>query len=155
MTFRLSGIDPAPFEPLFALDDDALARLGARRCIADSDYGYPCRVSLEDARPGDELLLLSWEHQPAASPYRASGPVFVRRGAKRAVLPPGVVPPYVSRRLISLRAYDRAHMMVGAAVREGADAVRELERMFADPAVAYVHLHNAKHGCFSCLAERA
>lgn len=155
MTFRLSGIDPAPFEPLFALDDDALARLGARRCIADSDYGYPCRVSLEDARPGDELLLLSWEHQPAASPYRASGPVFVRRGAKRAVLPPGVVPPYVSRRLISLRAYDRAHMMVGAAVREGADAVRELERMFADPAVAYVHLHNAKRGCFSCLAERA
>jgi hypothetical protein len=155
MTFRLSGIDPAPFEPLFALDDDALARLGARRCIADSDFGYPCRVSLEDARPGDELLLLSWEHQPAASPYRASGPVFVRRGAKRAVLPPGVVPPYVSRRLISLRAYDRAHMMVGAAVREGADAARELERMFADPAVAYVHLHNAKRGCFSCLAERA
>ena len=71
------------------------------------------------------------------------------------MLPPGVVPPYVSRRLISLRAYDRAHMMVGAAVREGADAARELERMFADPAVAYVHLHNAKRGCFSCLAERA
>ena len=155
MTFHLSGIDPAPFAPLFALDDDALARLGARRCIADRDFGFPCRVSLEDARVGDELLLLPWEHQPAASPYRASGPVFVRRGAARAELRPGEVPPYVGLRLLSLRAYDHAHMMVDATVCEGSDAARGLEGLFADPAVAYVHLHNARRGCFSCVARRA
>jgi len=155
MTFRLSGIDPAPCEPLFALDDAELQRRGAKRCRADSDSGYPCRASLEDAKAGDELLLLSYEHQPAASPYRASGPIFVRRGAARRELPPGVVPPYVSNRLISLRAYDAAHMMVDATVCEGGDVARELERMFGDRAVAYVHLHNAKRGCFSCVAHRA
>ena len=155
MAFRLSGIDPAPFEALFALGDDELQRLGAKRCIANSDFGYPCRVSLEDATAGDELLLLPYEHQPAASPYRASGPIFVRRGAVRREWPPGVVPPYVSKRLMSLRAYDAAHMMVDATVCEGTEAARELERMFGDAAVGYVHLHNARRGCFSCIASRA
>jgi len=155
MTFQLRGIDPPPYEALFALDDHGLRRLGAKRCTADSDSGYPCRASLEDAKPGDELLLLSYEHQPADSPYRASGPIFVRRGSMRAMPAPGVVPPYVSRRLMSLRAYDAGHMMIGAEVCEGEEVATELERLFADPAVAYVHLHNARRGCFSCVAHRA
>lgn len=155
MAFQLCGIDPAPYEALFALDGHALRRLGAKRCTADSDFGYPCRASLEDASPGDELLLLSYEHQPADSPYRASGPIYVRRGSTRAILQPNAVPPYVSRRLMSLRAYDDGHMMIGAEVREGMDVAVELARLFADPAVAYVHLHNARRGCFSCAAHRA
>ena len=155
MAFRLSGIDPAPFRALFDLDDDALSRLGARRCIADRDFGYPCRVSLEDAQPGAELLLLPYQHQPADSPYRASGPVFVRRDATPRVLAPGVVPPYVTRRLMSLRAYDATHMMLDATVCEGDEVAAGLGRMFDDGAVAYVHLHNARRGCFSCVAHRA
>ncbi|TDK22741.1 DUF1203 domain-containing protein [Luteimonas aestuarii] len=155
MAFQLSGIDPAPFEALFALDDARLRELGAKRCIADSDRGYPCRVSLEDAKTGDELLLLPYEHQPATSPYRASGPIFVRRGAMRRVLPASVVPPYVSARLMSLRAYDAGHMMIDAEVCEGVDVARELARMFRASAIAYVHLHNARRGCFSCVAHPA
>lgn len=81
--------------------------------------------------------------------------MFVRRDAERAVLRPGEVPPYVTRRLMSLRAYDAAHAMVDAEVCEGVDVARQLERMFADPGVAYVHLHNARRGCYSCLALRA
>ena len=155
MSFRLSGIDPSPYAGLFELSDEALSRRGMKRCIADSASGYPCRVSLEDAGVDDELLLLTYEHQPSASPYRASGPIFVRRGASRAVLAPEVVPPYVQARLISLRAYDAAHWMVDASVQDGPDVAYELRRMFADPVVAYVHLHNARRGCFSCAAHRA
>jgi len=155
MTFRLSGIDPAAFEPLFALGDDALRRVNARRVVADGDAGFPCRVSLQDAARGDTLLLLPYQHQPAASPYRASGPIFVRRGAARAVLAPGEVPAYVAKRLISLRAYDGDGMMVDADVREGNEVADALVRMFRDPAVADIHLHNARRGCFSCVARRA
>lgn len=155
MSFRLSGIDPSPYASLFGLPDEALSRLGAARCVADSASGYPCRASLEDARVGDELLLLTHEHQPAGSPYRASGPIFVRRDASQAVLAPGIVPPYVRNRLISLRAYDAAHWMVDASVHDGPDVAAELRRMLADPAVTYVHLHNARRGCFSCVAHRA
>ena len=114
--FRLAGLDPAPFEPLFLLDDAELDARGIVRRFADADRGFPCRVGLEDARVGEELLLLNHEHLSARSPYRASGPVYVRRGARRRVLPPGQVPPYVASRLISVRAYDRAHRMVDAQV---------------------------------------
>lgn len=155
MSFRLSGIAPVPFAPLFALDDAALAARGMRRVVADSDSGYPCRVSLDDARAGQELLLLPWEHLPGDTPYRASGPIFVRRDAQRRQLAPGEVPPYVAKRLMSLRAYDAAWMMVDAAVCEGGEVARELERMFAGAAIACVHLHYARRGCYSCVAHRA
>ncbi|MBI5277473.1 MAG: DUF1203 domain-containing protein [Burkholderiales bacterium] len=154
-SFRLIPLDPAAFEPLFALDDKDLLQRGIRRCIADRAPGFPCRVSLEDSKPGDELLLLHFEHHAANSPYRASGPIYVRRGAQPARLAPGVVPPYVTIRLMSLRAYDAAGMMVDGVVVEGTAVAAELERMFGNDGVRYVQLHNAKRGCYSCSAERA
>jgi len=152
--WQLSGLDPAPFEPLFAMPDDALQQLGVLRRSADEDFGFPCRISLEDAPVGAELLLLPYEHHAAGSPYRASGPIFVRRGAVRRELEPGELPPYVTRRLISLRAYDRAAMMIEASVLDGTAVGDALDELFADRAVAYVHLHNAKRGCYSCRASR-
>ena len=153
-TFRLVGLDADNFEPFFSMSDAELAALGGRRVVADAPVGFPCRVSLEDAAVGDDLLLLPFEHLAARSPYRASGPVYVRARVRRAVLEPGVVPPYVTRRLMSVRAYDASDMMVAGEVCEGADVHATLERLMADDAVAFVHLHNAKRGCFSCRVER-
>ena len=154
-SFRLVGLAAENFEPFFAMSDDELAALGARRVVADAPTGFPCRVSLADAAPGDELLLLPFEHLSTRSPYRASGPVFVRRGVPRAVLAPGEIPPYVTRRAMSVRAYDANDMMVDADVCDGTDVRGALDRMLADDAVAFIHLHNAKRGCFSCRVERA
>jgi hypothetical protein len=153
-SFRLVGLAAENFEPFFAMSDDELAALGARRLVADAPSGFPCRVSLADAAPGDELLLLPFEHLSTRSPYRASGPVFVRRGVPRAVLAPGEIPPYVTRRAMSVRAYDANDMMVDADVCDGTDVRGALDRMLADDAVAFIHLHNAKRGCFSCRVER-
>ena len=153
-TFRLVGLSAENFEPFFAMSDDELAALGARRVVADEAFGFPCRVSLDDAAAGDELLLLPFEHLGTRSPYRASGPVFVRKGARRAVLAPGELPPYVTRRWMSVRAYDADDMMVAADVCDGSDLRGVLERLLADEAVAFVHLHNARQGCFSCRVER-
>ena len=154
MDFRIEGLDPDAFQPLFSLDDEALAARGARRQIADHKPGFPCRVSLEDAEPGEEVLLLNFEHQPVDSPYRAAGPIYVRRAATRfsAV---NAVPAMLRSRLLSLRAYDAEGMMVAAEVCEGAAFEPALEALFADPATAYVHVHNAKPGCFNCRVERA
>jgi len=154
-SFQLVGLDPSPFVPLFALTNAQLRRRGAMRLVADSEVGFPCRISLEDAHIGDELLLLPYRHQPAASPYRASGPVFVRRHAQRCALAAGEVPPYVTRRLISLRAYDAADRMVDARVCDGTAVAGQIGEAFGDPRVRYIHLHNAKPGCFSCRVNRA
>jgi hypothetical protein len=154
-TFRLQGLAPEMFAPLFDLDDAQLALHHARRVVATEANAFPCRVSLQDAEPGEELLLLPFAHQPADSPYRASGPVFVRRGAQARTLAAGEVPPYVTRRQISLRAYDDQHMMVAGEVVDGAAVAQRLGALFGDGRVAYVHLHNAKRGCYSCRAVRA
>ena len=154
-SFQLVGVSPEPFESLFHLTTEELATHRAHRVIAQSKPGYPCRVSLVDAEVGEELLLLPYEHQPANSPYWAAGPIYVRRGARQCVSAIGEVPQYVSLRLISARAYNHADMIVAAEVCEGREVAAEIERLFVDPEVRYIHLHNAKRGCFSCLARRA
>jgi hypothetical protein len=153
-SFQLTGIDHRPFEPLFELDDVRLAQMNIVRRIADASPGFPCRVSLEDAAPGEEVLLLNYTHHDVRSPYRGSGPIYVRRGARRCVLPPGVVPEYVTRRQISLRGYDAAGMMVCAEVVQGANVAAAIGRILEDGEVAYIHLHNAPQGCFSCQVDR-
>jgi hypothetical protein len=153
-SFQLIGLAPDQFSHLYPLNADQLAPLGIVRVIADSKPGFPCRISLQDAEPGEELLLLPYEHQPAVSPYRASGPIYVRPGAQRSAPAPGEIPPYVSLRLISVRAYDARHMMIGAEVCPGAAVAAQIQRQFSDPEVSSIHLHNAKRGCFSCRVER-
>jgi hypothetical protein len=155
ISFQLVGIDHEPFQSLFDLSDVELAERCAKKCIADESPGYPCRISLEDAQLGEELLLLPYVHHPATSPYRASGPIFVRRGVQKRRLPVGEMPSYVTDRLISVRAYDAAHMMVAATVSEGPAVASEIETYFRQDNVDYIHLHNAKRGCFSCKVVRA
>ncbi len=155
MTFRITGLAPDAFVPLFHLDDDALAARGIRRRFADASPGYPCRVSLEDAEVGEELLLLPFEHLAVDSPYRASGPIYVRRVATRAACFVDRVPEQLRRRLVSVRAYDADAMMRGAEVCDGTELRAAIERLFADDDVRYLHVHNARPGCFACRVDRS
>jgi hypothetical protein len=153
--FRLVGLAPEPFAPFFALTDEQLAERGIQRVVADRKPGFPCRISLVDAEIGEPLLLLPYCHQPAKSPYQASGPIFIRSGARQRVADASEVPPYVTDRLMSVRAYDERDFIVDAEVCAGVDVAATIRRMFEDAQVRYIHLHNAKRGCFSCRVERA
>lgn len=156
MTFRILPLPLAPFQPLFALDDPALEALGARRMVADAPHSAPCRVSLADAEPGERLVLLNHRHlDEASSPYRSEGPVFVREAATEAALDPEIVPDMLSRRLLSVRAYDANWMMTDADVVEGRDLAQRLEGWFDRSDTAAVHLHTARRGCFMASAVRA
>jgi Protein of unknown function (DUF1203) len=155
MSFQLVGVPFETFSPLFLLCDQDLAALDAQRIIATENPGFPCRVSLEDAEIGEELLLLPFEHQPARSPYRASGPIFVRKAARQRSLAPGQLTDYVLLRLLSVRGYDSADLMIDQAICEGKSVEAAILRMFDNLQVTYIHLHNAMRGCFSCRVNRA
>jgi hypothetical protein len=154
-SFQLVGLPFEPFASLFALPTAELSKLNALRVVAKEKPGYPCRVSLADAEIGEELLLLPYEHQPANSPYKASGPIFVRKAAVQTIIEPDVIPEYVRRRLMSVRAYDAGHLMTDAMVCPGNDTASLIQKMFSSKEVAYIHLHNANRGCFSCAVNRA
>jgi len=154
MSYQLTGLDPALFDGLFDLDADALAARGMRRMRVDAPFGYPCRISLEDAPVGEEVLLLPFTHQQSRSPYRASGPIFVRRGQRAAACIQGSLPPYLRRRPLSLRAYDAADDMVDADVVDGKDAATLIGHYLAREAVSYLHVHFARRGCYACRVDR-
>jgi hypothetical protein len=122
---------------------------------ADHKPGFPCRVSLVDAEIGEEVILIDYTHQDADSPYRASGPIFVRANAETAKLEINEIPAMLSTRLLSVRAYDERGMMRDAEVVKGADLEERIRAFFANERVAYLHVHNAKPGCFNCRVERA
>jgi hypothetical protein len=154
MNYLLRGLEPALFEKLFDLDDAALAVRGMRRVKSDAPVGFPCRISLEDAPVGEELLLLPFTHQDGATPYRASGPIFVRRGRSQAARMVNELPTYLTLRPLSVRAYDAADEMVDAEVVDGREAAPLIERYLARADVAYLHVHFARRGCFACRIDR-
>lgn len=155
MTFRITALPFTPFGPFFDMDGARPPRTDARLVVADASPGFPCRVSLVDAEPGETVLLVNWEHQPAATPFRASHAVYVRSGAVRAEPAPGAVPAMLRARPLSLRGFDAAGMLVAADLADGAALEGVLGPMLSDPAVAYVHLHFAKPGCYAARADRA
>ena len=155
MSFRITGLPAEKFNHLFELSDKELARQGAVRRTADARKpGYPCRISLTDSSEGDELLLVNHEHHGVDSPYRMRFAIYVRRGEETydAV---DQVPEQLRIRQLAARSFDRNGMMVGWELVEGKKLEDAIERLFADPRAAYLHLHYAAPGCYAARIDRA
>ncbi len=155
MTFQIHALPADDFAQLFDLSDEDLAARNARRMTVTSTPGYPCRVSMKDADIGEIVILTNHQHQPANSPYQSSHAVYVTKGAVQASLDVGETPDMIRSRLISLRMFNEADMIVEGDVLEGADLDKRLMEAFANDEVAYAHIHFAKHGCFAGRATRA
>ena len=153
--FRIEALPYAPFAPLFALDDPALARRRTRRVVADRATGFPCRVSLEDAAVGETLILTHHVHHDTDTPFHASHAVYVREDAVQAEPATDEVPAMLRSRMLSLRGFDAGGMMRSADVVEGSALEEALDCMLADADLCYVHLHAAKPGCYLATARRA
>lgn len=154
MTYRIAGLDPAPFAPMWTMGDAELAQRGARRLMAENDRGFPCRVSLEDAVAGERLLLLHHVHHDVPGPYRSAFAIFVREGAERTVYEDRC-PPCFAGRTLSLRGFDRDGALADARLAAPGEADRETRALLADPRIAYVNAHNAAAGCFAARIDRA
>lgn len=155
MSFQIHALSPAQFEPLFALSDNELNKVRTTRMIVEEKPGYPCRVSLADAEIGETVILVNFQHQPAESPYQATHAIFVRQNVEQAIPDIGVIPESIKTRLISVRAFDYRHNMINADVVDGSDLSESIQAILQDTNVAYLHLHNAKPGCFAARVTRA
>src|SRR5262245_1069057 len=153
--FQVAPLANRQFSHLFGRTDDDLAALGVTAMTADSKPGFPCRVSLRDAEPGERVLLFNYEHQPAETVYRSAHAIFVIDGAEEACLPANKVPDVMQARMLSVRAFSADDMMTDADLVDGRNAAGLFERLLADPKVAYLHAHYAKRGCFAARINRA
>jgi len=155
MAYHIKGLDPGPFKPLFGIPDEELAARGVVRMTVTGRPGFPCRVTLDDAEPGETVLLLNHVSHDVANPYRAAHAIFVRERAARAAEFVDEVPPVFRNRLLSLRAFDAAGMMADAVLAGAGEADAAIRRLFESPRTAYIHAHNAVRGCFAAAVERA
>jgi len=155
MSFRIRGLSAKPFRRLYGQDESVLAEAGARRFVVDKKPGFPDRVTMRDAEIGDTALLLNFVTHDVDTPYRTSYAIFVREGAEEAFDEVDEVPPAMRARLLSLRGFDEKGWLIDADVVDGRDVEVLITRLFYNPGIAYIHAHNAKHGCYSGLIERA
>nr|QIQ10596.1 hypothetical protein LJIDIMOD_00041 [uncultured bacterium] len=153
--FKIQGLDHEIFSPLFALSDEELAKRNIVRKTVDKAYAFPCRVSLEDAEIGESVLLLSFEHLKTDSPYNSTGAIFIRENARTKEIAENEIPDILIRRLLSLRAYDKNEAMIQADVINGTELKNVLHQWLENTDIDYIHIHNAKPGCYSCLVKRS
>ena len=153
MTYRIRGLEPAPFAHLFDLDDAELGAEGMSRITVDNP-NFPCRISLRDADMGDEVILLNHVSHDGANPYRASHAIFVSRSAQEAAEYVDAIPPALDRRILSLRAFDADGMMVEATLAQPGEADPAIRKLLANPAATHIDAHNAIRGCFAARIER-
>jgi hypothetical protein len=155
MSFRITGLSPAPFRPLFGLSEQALSAHGARRVIVDGTASLPDRIEMRDAEPGESVLLLNYVHQPAHTPFHASHAIFVREWANAAYDRADEIPRAMCTRTLSLRAFDCDDIMIDADLVDGREAEALIARLFANPKVTYIQAHYAKWGCYAARIDRA
>ena len=155
MTYRITGLDPAPYRPLFGLSDEELSKRGIVRMIVDQKPSYPCRVSLTDRDIGESVLLVNHVSHDVANPYRASHAIFVTDGATEAEEYVDEVPPVFEPRVLSLRGFGKDGMMIDAILTQPGEADAGIRRLFANPDIQTIHAHNGTRGCFSAKIERA
>lgn len=153
MTYRIAGLPPEIFSPLFALDDAGLAERHARRVRAQG-AGYPCRVSLTDAAEGEPLILLNHVSHDVAGPFRTAYAIYVREAADKAPVYRDEAPLYLDRRTLGLRGFDADGMLCGALLAMPGEADARIRELFGRPEIAAIHAHNAAYGCFLAQVER-
>ena len=153
MTYRIDGLAPQAFASLFSMTDGELAARNARRVVADSPTAYPCRVSLEDAAPGEELVLLNHVSHDVPTPFRTAHAIYVRKGAEMASYT-DETPAYLDRRTLGLRGFDAEGMLRGGLLAIPGEADARIRELFERPEIDTIHAHNAAVGCFLARIER-
>lgn len=152
--FKFVALNHQEFDHLNDLTIQELSERDIVLMTVNQFPGFPCRITLEDAEMGEEVFLINYDHHPVNSPYKASGPVFIRKNKATKAYPINVIPKMFLHRLLSLRAYDENGMMIEADVFEGHILRDKIEDFFNNEKIDYLHIHNAKPGCFNCLVKK-
>lgn len=153
--FKIKPLNHMEFSGFFDLTNLELEKIGAVKMTVDKFPGFPCRISLEDAEIGEEVILLPYKHHKTNSPYQSSGPIFIRKRAFTPIFETNQIPLMLNHRLLSLRGYDENGMMKEASVIEGITLKENISKIFENEKINYIHIHNARPGCYNCLVERA
>jgi len=136
-------------------DEAVLGAAGAQRVTATNKPGFPCRVTLEDAEPGESLILFHHVSHDVATPYRSAYAIYIREGAAVPATFVDRVPPVFEGRPLALRCFGEDGMLLGAVLAAPGEADSAIREQLDRSDIAYIDVHNAAYGCFAARVERA
>jgi hypothetical protein len=154
MAYRIEGLAREAYDGLLGLDDETLAERGARSVVADSKPGFPCRVTLEDAEPGERLILFNHVSHDVPTPFRSAYAIYVRESADAPACYIDETPPVFESRALGLRGFDSEGMLRGALLALPGEADSKIRALFDRPEIESIHAHNAAAGCFAAKIVR-
>lgn len=154
MTYRIEGVRREDYSGLLGLAEGELARHGARRVTANSKPGFPCRVTLEDAEPGESLILFNHVSHDVRTPFRSAYAIYVRESASAPACFVDTTPPVFAGRALGLRGFDAEGMLRGALLALPGEADSKIRALFDRPEIETIHAHNAAAGCFAAKIVR-
>lgn len=118
---------------------------------------FPCRHCLQLAKPGEEMLLGSYNLPRPRGIYWTPSPIFVHAAAcPRYAAEQEPAPIVLANPLVSVRAYDTADQCLYELghVGPGAEAAAALQHALEDGRTAFVNIHTARPGCLLTHVER-
>lgn len=154
MTYQIAGLPREAFLGYFSMNADELEKCGALRVTARADGRIPCRISLEEAREGESVILLNFASHDVANPYRTAYAIFVREEAVQAEPWIDSLPPVFADRPMSLRGFDAGGMLIDAKLAASGEIGKEIHALFDNAGIECIHAHNAAYGCFAARIER-
>lgn len=154
MGFQIHALNPQAFNTFYGLSDDELAKKNAKRLRVDAKPGYICRLTLEDAEIGEDVIVFSHAYQPHPTPYQGAFAIFVREHAQQCQPAPNTLPKDFLFRHFSIRAFNVHHYLVAADIATGTKLDACLNTFFENENIAYLHLHHAAHGCYVAKVTR-
>jgi hypothetical protein len=124
---------------------------------AEPAAGYgPCRSCLRQFRPGeDRRLLFTYDPFFAVDAYPSPGPIFIHENSRARFDRESVFPPELRALPLTLEGYGRGRWLIARERPTESDIEQAIARVFANPLVDYIHVHNTEAGCFIALVERA
>lgn len=154
--FRCLPMDPESADRIRATRTDD--RGGPVHTRTADGPGFPCRACLRLGRPGEVMLLASWDLPLPRGAYWTPSPVFLHeRPCAGAPVEDSVPETVTANPIVSLRHYDAAGMCLYdlGVVVPGKAAEAALRERIADPRVAFVNIHTARPGCWLTRVEKA
>ena len=137
----------------------------ARSTLTSPQYGHPahvelarsygpCRSCLQTFREGQEhRILFTFNPFAGLDAYPSPGPIFIHHETCRRYEDPGF--PAALRELpLTLEGFGRGRWLVISERVVGGDVEGAISRLFAHPAVEYIHIRNSQAGCYIARIER-
>ena len=108
-----------------------------------------CRYCLADGDLRETQILFSYSpFYENKTPYAEVGPVFIHAECKQYDSRNGFPQDLKTRNYLTVRGYSNDQLLISGEMCKGEGIEATIERMFQQSRVDYIHINDARSGCF-------